>query len=71
MIAHLERGRLRKAFNDVDHAFTVEHTGDIVGNGGRCFAFSNGREITKEGESQFATDGRESVAIKNRNGARL
>jgi len=56
----------RGALDDLDHAFAVEHAGDVVGDGGADLAFPARRQIAEQRKGEFPADGGECVAVEEK-----
>ena len=65
-VAGLELRHFTQAFHDADHAFTVQHAGDVVADDRRSFAFAAGRQIAEKCQRQFTPNGGKSVAVEEK-----
>jgi len=53
-----------QGLNDFDHRLAVEHSGDIVRDGGADLARAAWRQIAEQDEGEFASDGGKGVAVE-------
>ena len=67
-VARLEGGALAEAFDDTNHAFTVEHAGDIVGNGRHHLTAAAGGEIGEKSGCKLPSDICKGIAIEEEEG---
>jgi hypothetical protein len=65
-VTRLELGGFTQALDDFDHALTVQHSGDVMGDGGRNLAFADGRKIAEQGQGQFSSDRGKRVAVEEK-----
>jgi len=59
-----KRGGGAKRIDDGDHGFAIEHSGDVVGDGGNDLPASHNRKLVEEGFRQLPGDGCKRVSVK-------
>jgi hypothetical protein len=63
-ISRLELGGLTEALDNSNHGFTIQDSGDVMGDGGTHFTFPARHEVTEQSEGQLASNGGKGVAIE-------
>jgi hypothetical protein len=63
-VTRFEVGGLREALYDLDHRFTIQHAGDVMGHGGDHFAAASGGEVGKQYRDDLTGDISEGVAVE-------